>query len=222
VLNLSVISEFAATRARFAEVTMTGTPSAGFVQMHELYLFPSAPFDPAPSTADGYDLTYLRGVSASANSNLLFPYPASALLDRNYFTYLGGKPIAQGGTGDGIAIIDLGGWYAISEVALMFNATANWTGGEASRSRQTRLRGRRCTIAVAVPCSAQPRLAHNFSPSPSKPRATSESRITSLPAWDRIRAACTRCKCSEEASRAAAEIWNPKYELTLTARARRS
>ena len=126
----ALTSEFPATRARYLEFTMTGTPPFGFVDVIEFLVFPSALQDPPPSTLDGYDLAYLPGASATLNSNMVaYNSVASGprtLFDQNYGNYVAGKTLAQGANGDGTITIDLGGWYAISEVAMMFYYGYNW------------------------------------------------------------------------------------------------
>ena len=123
--DVVVLDEFPPTRARYAELTLTGVSSVGLVDLTEFFLYPSAPLDPPPSTLDGYDLTYLPGVTATADSNILTPYPPTSVLDKDFFTYVEGKTVAQGATGDGAITIDLGGWYGISKVAMMFSVQNN-------------------------------------------------------------------------------------------------
>ena len=123
-----VTSEFNAIRTRYIELTMTGTRASGQVWLNELFVFPSAPLDPPPSTMDGYDLTSLAGVTATYNTNM-FGSPAQKLLDKNLITWVAGKSLAQGASGDGVVNIDLGGWFAISQVAMMFDVQSNWTTG---------------------------------------------------------------------------------------------
>ena len=133
ILDVNVLSEFPATRARYLELTMTGAvPSFGHARVDEVYVYPSAPQDPVPSTSDGYDLTYLPGVTISANNNFFTLIPAAistALTDKSWYTGLNGHTIAQGATADGVAIMDLGGWYTVAEVALMFRLSQTWTYG---------------------------------------------------------------------------------------------
>jgi hypothetical protein len=129
-LDESILSEFPATRARYAELRLKGVISLGVVELNEFFLYPSAPLDPPPSTLDGYDLTYLSSATATYNSNMIGS-PAVKLFTNDFFTSVAGKTLAQGATGDGVITIDLGGWYAISKVAMGFYANSYWTTGGA-------------------------------------------------------------------------------------------
>lgn len=129
----ALTSEFPATRARYLEFTMTGTPAFGYVDMMEFIVLPSAPQDPPPSTLDGYDLAYLSGVVATQNSNMIAYNSAlrapRTLFDQNLGDYVAGKTLEQGANGDGTITIDLGGWYPISQVVMMFYYGYNWRFG---------------------------------------------------------------------------------------------
>jgi cysteine-rich repeat protein len=132
-LDLNIFHEFPPTPARYIELTQIGVPPAGIVEMYELSLYPSAPANPPPSTADGYDLTQMTGLSAVADSNLYFGNgvggPGSGLFDKDFFSWFAGKTPAMGGTADGSIVLDLGDWFVISEIDTPFYAGANWQGG---------------------------------------------------------------------------------------------
>lgn len=124
---------FAATSARYVELSMIGTPAAfatsggrGMVELAELFVYPSTAEVPALNTSQGYDLTYLNGVSATVNSNT-YGWDWS-LLDKA-FTGVRGKTIAEGATGDSQATIDLGGLFQVSQVVLSFHLGAVWENG---------------------------------------------------------------------------------------------
>lgn len=124
--NPDTIVEFAATPARYVEVTWIGTPAFGQIDLQELILFPSAS-GPVPSSADGYDLTYLPAITASIAGGLSGG-GTQFLFDQAATGYLG-RSLAQGGTSDGVITVDLGGWFAISEVDLGFRLGVTWAAG---------------------------------------------------------------------------------------------
>jgi cysteine-rich repeat protein len=125
VTPLALTHEFPAIRARYLELTQTGTSTLGMVDLQELLVFPSAAQDPPPTTQDGYDITYLSSVTHSQNANMSASDPRT-LFDKNFYSHLTGKTLAQGANGDAIVTIDLGGWFAISQVSMMYYYGYNW------------------------------------------------------------------------------------------------
>ena len=130
-LNLEIVHEFAPTLTRYVELTQIGVPPKGIVSLYELSLYPSAPANPPPSTADGYDVTQLTGLSESCDKNMYFGNGSAGtrLTDKRFVSFAAGRTPAQGGTADGSFVLDLGDWLAISEIDTPFYAGDNWQGG---------------------------------------------------------------------------------------------
>jgi cysteine-rich repeat protein len=121
------ISEFPAFGARYVELTFVGTSASGQVHLNELFLYPSAQASPPPSTAEGYDLTYLPTVTGSSG-NVNLQGTANALFDKLNGGF-NGRTIAQGANADGSTVIDLGAWYTATDLALCFRLSQPWVGG---------------------------------------------------------------------------------------------
>ncbi|HEY4107019.1 MAG TPA: discoidin domain-containing protein [Polyangiaceae bacterium] len=121
------ISEFASTPAQYVELTFVGTGDFGQIDLTELFLYPSADTSPPPSTADGYDLTYLPNISNSPQTVNLLGFNGT-LFDKLVGGFQG-RTVAQGANGDGVVTIDLGGWYAISDVGLAYRLSQGWPAG---------------------------------------------------------------------------------------------
>jgi hypothetical protein len=116
---------FDAVRARYLELTMTGTTASRIASVNELLVYPSSASDPAPSSAELHDLSYLPGMTVSANSNMSMGTNPSARAQQTYYV---GRPVPSA-TGDGTITYDLAQQYQISQINLPFYPGKNWPGG---------------------------------------------------------------------------------------------
>jgi hypothetical protein len=131
VTTYDAVTPFGPVLGRYVELTMLGTPAAlgnprGIVDLAELMVFPAASQVPAPNTSQGYNLVQLAASTASVNSNLNGWYWT---LNDEKFTGVRGKTVAEGATGDGVATLDLGGLYEVSQVSLIFHLSQLWEHG---------------------------------------------------------------------------------------------
>jgi len=119
---------FAAVSARYVELTMTGTTSAGFASLLELMVFAGSSTDPAPSSVNDLDLTYLPGLTFLTNSNMgQNSQPRIHSIDGAAGFYP--KPASYGGNGDATLTIDLSQPYPVSEIGLSFLGNSTWSNG---------------------------------------------------------------------------------------------
>src|SRR6185369_8853053 len=122
-------TSFDAISARYVELTMKGTTVASLVNLVELIAYPSSSNDPAPSSANHLDLTYLTGMAMSSNASMGLqagPMFRSGVANATGY-YI--KTAAQGGTSDATATLDLGQLYPISEICFSFYSNRNWPSG---------------------------------------------------------------------------------------------
>jgi cysteine-rich repeat protein len=120
-------TSFDETSARYVELTMKGTPAAGFANLAELQVFPSSASDPAPSSGSHLELGYLTGMTSSWNANMGIAggYQIHSASPYGYYV----KNTAQGATGDATVTLDLGQQYQVSELALSWFYGQTWPAG---------------------------------------------------------------------------------------------